>query len=232
MSTEIHAATRRVRLDRERVLRTAIGLADEAGIDGVSMRAIAKQLDVVPMALYKHVAGKGDLLDGMIDIVVAEIAPIQAGVGWKAAMRERILSARSVLRRHPWAAPALESRTAPTPTVVAYIDSMIGLLRAGDFSIDLAHHALHALGSRLMGFSQELFTDAPADGEPAPPPVALGSFPHIAEMLAGISHDDTSVVGPGCDDQFEFEFALDLVLDGLERLRDATVSDSARADGG
>ena len=114
------------------------------------------------------------------------------------------------------------ARTDPTPAVMAYMDSMIGVFRAGGFSTDLTHHALHAMGSRLLGFSQELFEDTPS-AEPAsdaPPPAELAErYPHITELMTAITHEQGSVVGPGCDDQFEFEFALDLLLDGLERLR-------------
>jgi AcrR family transcriptional regulator len=204
------------------VLRGGVALADELGIDALSMRTLAEKLGVVPMALYKHVANKEALLDGMVDVVVAEIDPPVDGTDWKTAVRQRVLSARRSLRRHPWAAAVLESRTHPSPAVLAYIDSMIGMLRAGGFSVDLTHHALHALGSRLYGFTQEVFDDSPSI-DPATQATLVrqmeGRYPHIAEMVRAIHHDAASVVGQGCDDQFEFEFALDLLLDGLDRLR-------------
>ena len=138
-------------------------------------------------------------------------------------MRRRVLSARGALLRHPWASRVMESRTSPTPAVLAYMDSMIGMFRAGGFTIDLTHHAMHTMGSRLLGFSQELF-DETADVGPGMDAETLrelaGTFPHITELVVAITHDQASVVGQGCDDQFEFEFALDLLLDGLERLRD------------
>jgi AcrR family transcriptional regulator len=226
MATQVDAGAQpRVPLSRERVLGTAVALADEGGVDAVSMRRIAQELGVVPMALYKHVANKDELLDGMIDAVVGEIDPPAAGTDWKTAIRRRVLSARGALLHHPWASRVIESRTEPTPTVLAYMDSMIGMFRAGGFSIDLTHHAMHAMGSRLLGFSQELFDDS-VDLDPAATAVMLqrmaGTYPHITELVAAITHDEASVVGQGCDDQFEFEFALDLMLDGLERLRDAT----------
>jgi AcrR family transcriptional regulator len=213
---------RRVRLNRDRVLRAAVALADEAGIDAVSMRKLADELGVVPMALYKHVANKEELLDGMVDIVVGEIDPPANDADWKSAIRMRILSARRSLQRHPWAPGAIESRTNPSPALLAYIDSMIGILRAGGFSADLTHHALHALGSRLYGFTQEIFDDAPPVDPQALEMLVRqmkGSYPHIAEMTQAVFHDEASVVGQGCDDQFEFEFALDLLLDGLDRRR-------------
>jgi AcrR family transcriptional regulator len=214
--------SRRIRLSRDRVLRAAVARADEVGIDALSMRKLAEELGVVPMALYKHVASKEELLDGMVDIVVGEIDPPVIGTDWKSAVRQRILSARRALQRHPWAPGVIESRTNPSPVVLAYIDSMIGMFRAGGFSADLTHHALHAVGSRLYGFTQEVF-DHSQDLDPATQTMLVremaGRYPHIAEMVKTVYHDDASVVGRGCDDQFEFEFALDLLLDGLERRR-------------
>jgi AcrR family transcriptional regulator len=212
-------------LSRERILGTAIALADEGGVESLSMRKIALELGVVPMALYKHVANKDELLDGMVDDVVGEIDPPLADADWKTTIRERVLSARRALLRHPWASQVIESRTDPTPTVIGYMDAMIGIFRAGGFSIDVTHHAMHALGSRLLGFSQELFDDTSGGGaeiEELQQQWMAERYPHITEMVAAISHDDESVVGSGCDDQFEFEFALDLTLDGLERLRTTT----------
>jgi AcrR family transcriptional regulator len=212
-----------VPLSKERVLSAAVALADAQGVEGLSMRKLAQELGVVPMALYKHVANKDELLDAMVDVVVGEIDPPAGGTDWKTALRRRVLSARGALLRHPWASRVMESRTSPTPAVLAYMDSMIGMFRAGGFSIDLTHHAMHAMGSRLLGFSQELF-DETADVGPGMDAETLrelaGTFPHITELVVAITHDQASVVGLGCDDQFEFEFALDLMLDGLERLRD------------
>ncbi|MEV6175937.1 TetR/AcrR family transcriptional regulator C-terminal domain-containing protein [Streptomyces sp. NPDC052016] len=213
-------------MSKERVLDTAVALADEGGVDALSMRRIAQALGVVPMALYKHVANKNELLDGMVDVLVGEIDPPAADTDWKTAVRLRVLSARRMLLRHPWAPEVIESRikarTTPTPAVMEYLDSMIGIFRAGGFSVDLVHHAMHVMGSRLLGFSQELFEDA-SDREPDPdamPPEEMAArYPHITELAMAVTHDRGSVVGAGCDDQFEFEFALDLMLDGLERLR-------------
>ncbi|MBM7077345.1 TetR/AcrR family transcriptional regulator [Micromonospora humida] len=219
---------RRTPLSRDRILRAAVTLADGAGIESLSMRNLAQELGVVPMALYKHVANKDELLDGMIDVVVGEIEPLTPGVGWQPAIRRRVLSARQALRRHPWASLAIESRSTATPAVLGYLDSMIGALRAGGLSADLTHHVMHALGSRILGFSQELFdasrqagrTGPTAPTPPAPlPPEVAARFPHVAEVATAAAHDTGSVVGAGCDDQFEFEFALDLLLDGIERLR-------------
>ena len=215
-------APRRVRLSRDRVLRAAVSIADQIGIEALSMRKLAEELGVVPMALYKHVADKDELLDGMVDIVVGEIAPPASDTDWRSVVRQRILSARRSLQRHPWAPALIESRANPSPVVMEYIDSMIGMFRAGGFSTDVTHHALHTMGSRLYGFSQEVFDDSPSM-DPATRAMLVqeleGRYPHIAEMVEAIYHDEPTVVGGGCDDQFEFEFALDLLLDGLESLR-------------
>jgi len=219
---------RRTPLSRDRILRAAVALADEGGIESLSMRNLAQELGVVPMALYKHVANKDELVEGMIDVVVGEIDAPAPGAGWREVVRRRILSARQALLRHPWAPLAIESRATATPVVLAYLDSMVGTLRAGGFSADLAHHVMHAMGSRMLGFSQELFDGSrqagrsgTANPEPvaAPPPDFADRFPHLAEVAGAAAHDDGSVVGPGCDDQFEFEFALDLLLEGIERLQ-------------
>jgi AcrR family transcriptional regulator len=213
---------RRAPLSRDRVLRAAVALADGVGIDSVSMRKLAQELGVVPMALYKHVANKDELLDGMVDVIVGEIDPAVPSADWRVAVRQRILSARRALRRHPWASRLIESRPAPTPVVLAYLDSMIGMFRAGDFSVDLTHHVMHALGSRMFGFTQELF-DNSVSRDPDVRAAALhrmsGAYPHIVEVASGRGHDGRSAVDPGCDDQFEFEFGLDLLLDGFDRLR-------------
>ncbi|TME88585.1 MAG: TetR/AcrR family transcriptional regulator [Chloroflexi bacterium] len=214
-------APRRAPLSRDRVLRAAVARADKAGIESLSMRRLAEELGVVPMALYKHVANKEELLDGMIDVVVGEIDPPVAGAGWKSAVRQRILSARRALLRHPWASQVMESKQNPTPLVLAYMDTMIGLFRAGGFSVNLTHHVMHTIGSRVLGFSQELFNDSSTiDPEVAAAMMReLGpKFPNVLAIATAASHEEASVVGPGCDDQYEFEFALDLLLDGFERL--------------
>lgn len=157
----------------------------------------------------------------MVDVVVGEIDPPRSETDWKSAVRERILSARRALLHHPWASRVLESRSNPTPILLEYQDSMIGMFRAGGFSVDLTHHVMHALGSRMYGFTQELFDDTqPLDPEMQAMMLReiAGTYPHIAEIVTAVYHDEGSVVGAGCDDQFEFEFALDLLLDGIEGL--------------
>jgi AcrR family transcriptional regulator len=225
MATQIDEdAQPRIPLSADRILHAAVTLADEGGIETATMRRIAQELDVVPMALYRHVANKDEMLGGMVDVVIGEIDRPETGVDWKTAMRDRILSARRMLLRHPWAARVIETRAEPTPAVIGYFDEMIGLFLAGGFSIELTHHALHAMGSRLLGFSQELFDDTP-DVDPEVEVEMYRAmaerYPNIGALVEIVMHDDASVVGGrGCDDQFEFEFALDLMLDGLGQLRD------------
>ncbi|MBT2481823.1 TetR/AcrR family transcriptional regulator [Streptomyces sp. ISL-94] len=217
---------RRTPLNRDRVLRAAVAFADAAGIEALSMRRLAQELGVVPMALYKHVANKEELLDGMVEVVFAGIEGQVPGSDWKSAVRGRILGARAALLAHTWAAQVVRSRTSPTPTVLAYLDSVIGMFRAGGFSTDLTHHMMHALGSRVLGFTEELFDDpaststAPQDdrAQAAAYEAMARRYPHVTELARAVAHDRRSVVGQGCDDRFEFEFALDLLLDGFERL--------------
>ena len=225
-------ARRRVQLSRDRVLRAAVALADNVGIEALSMRNLAEELGVVPMALYKHVANKEELLDGMIDVVVGEIDPPAPGTDWKTAVRQRILSARRALLHHPWASRVIESKKNPTPVVLEYMDAMIGMFRAGGFSVNLTHHVMHTIGSRVLGFTQELFNDS-RTVDPEMQAIMLrelaGKYPYVVEIAGAASHEGESVVGPGCDDQFEFEFALDLLLDGFERLRHAESSETTKS---
>lgn len=223
---------RRTPLSRERVLSAAVALADESGVESLSMRKLAQELGVVPMALYKHVANKEELLDGMVDVIVGEIDTGASGADWKSKVRQRVLAARQILLRHPWARRVIESRTNKSPVVLEYMDAMIGMFRAGGFSVDLTHHVIHAMGSRMWGFTQEVFDDsanAPAEIPPAILHEMAETYPHVMEIAMRADHDDESVVGQGCDDQFEFEFALDLLLDGFERLHQQGWTSSRRA---
>jgi AcrR family transcriptional regulator len=217
--------SQRTPLSRERVLQAAVELADREGLDALSMRRVGQRLGVEAMSLYNHIANKEDLLDGMLDVVLSEIdPPLQDESDWRRVFSERVLSARRALLRHTWASSVLVTRVNPTAQMMAYMDSMIGIVRRAGFSLDLTHHAMHALGSRTMGFAQELFQDSP-DSVVDPETTRqlmnqlAEQFPYAAEIAAQVQHDDASVVGTGCDDQFEFEFGLNLMLDGLERLR-------------
>jgi AcrR family transcriptional regulator len=210
----------RTTLTRERVLRAAVDLADREGIEAVSMRRLGQELGVEAMSLYTHVRSKDDLLDGMVDVVVEGIPTPTGGGDWKSTLRSTILAARGVLLGHRWAPRIIETRSDPGPATLRYMDGVMGIFFAGGFSVDLTHHALHALGSRMMGFAQELYDDSD-DTDPAA--VAefasqmADAFPNVARIALAASHEDG--LGP-CDDDVEFRFALDLILDGLERLRE------------
>jgi AcrR family transcriptional regulator len=211
------------------VLRAAVELADRDGIEGLSMRKLGQELGVEAMSLYNHVANKEAILDGAIELVVGEVLEavedetLSDPGAWKAVTRRRILAAREVMLRHRWAPKVLETRSDMSPLVLRYYDGLLGLMFEGGFSADLAHHAMHAFGSRALGFTQELYeedADVPAETVSAMATQMAAEFPNLAEMLKVVTHDADTTLG-WCDDQFEFEFGLDLLLDGLERRRDA-----------
>ncbi len=209
---------RRARLNRDRVLRAAVALADARGIESLTMRTLGVELGVEAMSLYNHVDNKSDLLDGMIDIVFAEIDLPTSETDWKTAMRRRAISARQILSRHRWATGLMESRTTPGPATLRHHDSVIGILRAAGFSIEMAAHAYSALDSYTYGFAlQEASLPIYPAEETAKVTQAIvarfasGEYPHLTEMA--VEH----ILQPGYSYGNEFEFALDLILDGLDR---------------
>jgi len=220
MSVDAKAQTdRRTPLNRERVLQAAIDLADRDGLDALSMRRLGAELGVEAMALYRHVRDKNDLLDGLIDALVGQIQTISPDRAWKAALRAQAMTARRTLISHPWARRLLEERGTAGPATLDYIESVLAIMREGGFSVDLAHHALHVLGARIFGFNQDIFEDsAPPDRSAPPDPIRAGllvdRYPRVTELATSVSHD--GVLG-ACDDDVEFTFGLDLVLEGLER---------------
>ncbi|MEV7037108.1 TetR/AcrR family transcriptional regulator C-terminal domain-containing protein [Amycolatopsis sp. NPDC051061] len=213
----------RIPLSRERVLRTAVALADEHGLRAVTMRRLADELGAEAMSLYYHVAKKEDVLDGIVDVVAQEInetvARLETGPDWRQTARRRILAARQVFLRHRWAPALFETRSSTSIEVLKYYDALVGLMHEGGFSHNRIHHALHALGSRALGFSQELFD--PSAGASAEVPAELAAqLPNLVGMLSEIAHDDPDSTLGWCDDQAEFEFGLDLILGGLDLLRE------------
>ncbi|MFG1993248.1 TetR/AcrR family transcriptional regulator [Actinoplanes sp. NPDC048988] len=209
------------RLSEEGIVAAAVELADRDGLDGLSMRRLAQHLGVDAMSIYYHLRDKDALLAAMADAVVREIAVEETEGPWTERLRALIMRARGTMLRHPWAVRVLEGRGEPTPAVLRHIDRVLGIMRAGGCSLDLAHHAIHLFGSRLLGFSQDLFDDTPDPSAPPPPAAWAETLPHVAELAAAATTHD----GPlsGCDDEFEFAFALDLLLEGLERRRSADV---------
>ena len=212
------AGNGRGRLNRERVLRAAVALADGGGIESLTMRRLGEDLGVEAMSLYKHVANKDDLLDGMVDLVFAEIELPGDGADWRAAMRERAVSARAALIRHPWATPLMQSRTAPGPATLRHHDTVIGTLRKAGFSVELTAHAFSALDGYIYGFALqqkslpfETLVEAQEVGRQMFARMPEGEFPHLTELT--VQH----ILQPGYDYGDEFEYGLDLILDGLDR---------------
>jgi AcrR family transcriptional regulator len=221
-------ARRRGRLSRERIVAAAIGVADAEGIGAVSMRRLGQELGVDPMSLYRHVGGKDELLGSMTDAVVAQIEPVTEAGGWRAAARATILAARATMVRHPWTAEVIKERPAPTPAELRYLETLIGILRDGGFGLELTHHAIHVLGSRVLGFSQDLYDDSgdtPPEEAAAQVRALEATHPRLAELAAAVTHD--GALG-GCDDDDEFVFSLDLMLEGLDGRRAHQADATAR----
>jgi AcrR family transcriptional regulator len=207
-------------LSRERVLDAAVALADETGLESLSMRKLGEAVGVEAMSLYNHVANKDDLLDGMTDAVFAEIDLPASGNDWRTAMRERAISVRTVLARHPWATPLMQSRTTPGPATMRHHDTVIGTLRAAGFSVELTAHAFSALDSYIYGFALQQRSLPFQTGEEAAgiaetilARFPADEYPHLAELT--VEH----VLQPGYDYGDEFLFGLDLILDGVEKAR-------------
>ncbi|MER5218299.1 TetR/AcrR family transcriptional regulator [Streptomyces sp. NPDC002838] len=209
-------ASARTPLSRERVIRTAVAVADEKGAAALTMRAIAEPLGVEAMSLYHHVAGREDILDGMVDAVFGEIDLPPRDTDWKSAVRHRAVCARAVLRRHPWAIGLMDSRSQPGPATLRHHDAVIGALRAGGFSVPMAAHAISLIDSYLYGFVlQELslpFTGAAELDEVAGAilrEMPADAYPHLTELAT------EHVLKPGYDYADEFTFGLTLILDAL-----------------
>lgn len=218
---------RRAPLTRDRVIAAAVDAADRGGVEAISMRRLGQDLGVEAMALYRHVRNKDDLLDGVLDEIVGQllattVPPVSERVGWQDALRAQVMAARAVMLRHPWARRVVEDRGTDRPAIIAYVNAVLGIMVEGGFSLDLAHHALHVLGSRVFGFSQDLLDDTPAEPATAIDPILADAmaarYPYAAALARSVSHD--GVLGP-CDDDLEFAFGLDLILEGLERRRAA-----------
>lgn len=206
----------RARLSRDRVLQGAVEVADADGAGSLTMRSLAEHLEVKPMALYHHVANKSAILDGIVDLVFSEIALPAVGGEWRAEMRRRAQSARNVLRRHPWAIPLLQSRTNPGAATLQHHNAVIGALRGGGFSVAQTAHAFALLDSYIYGFALSE-TALPINGPETVAEVAESmmwqslteAYPHLAEFSS------EHIMKPGYDFGAEFEFGLDLILDGL-----------------
>jgi AcrR family transcriptional regulator len=222
----------RARLNRDRVLRTAIGLADAEGIERLTMRKLGVELGVEAMSLYNHVSNKEDLLHGMIDAVFAEIELPSPADDWKTALRKRSLSVRDMLSRHPWANGLMDSGTNPGPATLRHHDRVLGTFRNGGFSIAMTAHAFSVLDAYIYGFAKQekglpfdSGEQAAAMAEVMLAHLRADEYPHLAELTS------QHVLQPGYDYADEFTFGLDLVLDGLERARDAENATPPRQQG-
>ncbi|MGH3396013.1 MAG: TetR/AcrR family transcriptional regulator C-terminal domain-containing protein [Streptosporangiaceae bacterium] len=212
------AAKPRTPLNREKILRAALALADANGIESLSMRKLGETVGVEAMSLYNHVPGKADLLNGLIDLVFSEIELPSAEVDWRAAMYERAIAVRAVLSRHRWAIGLMESRTEPGPATLRHHDAVLGCLRQAGFPIALAAHAYALLDSYIYGFAlQEAslpFDTGDDTAELAQAILAqfpVGEYPNLAEFT--FEH----VLQPGYDYGSEYEYGLNLILDGLDK---------------
>jgi len=207
----------RAGLTREHVLNAAIELADEAGVEALTMRRLGQALGVEAMSLYNHVGGKDDLLDGILGLVVDGIARIPELPAWRTAMREQALAARAVVLAHPWLPGLAIARSAAHPAILRYADWIMGLLQAGGLPNQLVHDGMHVLGSRVLGFAQDLFDPDQVKGRPGAEleEIRPDRYPRLFRAIQGVRHDNEA----------EFAFGLDLILDGLEHRR----LDAARA---
>jgi AcrR family transcriptional regulator len=212
----------RARLSKERVLRTAVALADREGLESLSMRKLADELGSGAMSLYHYVPNKERLLDGIVDIVFGEIEPPSTDVDWKTAMRKRAISTREALRRHPWAIGLMEGRTNHGPANLRLHDAVLGCLRAAGFSLEMTVHAYSVQDAYIYGFalqeqdmSPESADDfaAEAQRQMHEYQAVLAEYPHLVEVVGGY------VAKSGYDYATEFLFGLDLILEGLEKLR-------------
>jgi AcrR family transcriptional regulator len=212
---------KRTPLNRERVLRAAIALADERGAEELTMRKLAKELGVEAMSLYNHVANKTDLLDGMVDLVFSEIDAPAAGGDWKAELRKRAVSTREALNRHRWAIGEMEGRTNHGPNNLRLHDAVLGCLRAAGFPIAMTVHAMSVQDAYIYGFAlqqSDMSPETPQDfaGEAQRQmreyAAALADYPHLVEVVGGY------VAEAGYDYDAEFLFGLDVILDRLEQL--------------
>lgn len=208
-----------------------MALADSDGLQVVTMRRLATDLGVEAMSLYHHLPGKDGLLDGLVDSVASEVQAavdglrLGAGEDWRSVLRRRCLAARQVMLRHPWAPGLIGSRTTVPFSVYLIFEGALAVMVGGGLSYHLGHKALHALGSMLLGFVQEAFSPGPM-GDGLDTQATEAEFAALAEALPQLTamvaaevhaHDDPTL--GWCDSQTEFEFTLDLLLDGLERAR-------------
>ena len=213
----------RVALSRERVLEAAVALADESGIGSLTMRKLAQELGVEAMTLYYYVAKKDDILNGIVDIVVGEIELPSPGDEWKQALRRMAISAYEVLVRHRWAASLVLSSSGVSQARLRYMEAILGTLRTAGFSAEMTDHGYHALESHIMGFTLwEVGMDLGSRDDLARKATDFLGALEREELPYIVEHVEQHLKPRRPDDEGEFAFGLDLILDGLEKLRNAT----------
>ena len=205
----------RQKLSRDLVLRTALHIADEDGIEAVSMRRLGQALHVEAMSLYKHVAGKEDILDGIADLVMDEVPVPDRDLPWRIALRQSAIATYRALLRHPWAGPVLESRRNPGPRRTGYLDAVVSILLGAGFSLPDVARAFMAVDSHVYGFALTVLA-WPFDLRDSPEQAAIMADETFGDAFPGLrAMAELAIVGPGVP--VEIEFGLDLILDGLER---------------
>jgi AcrR family transcriptional regulator len=223
MTTQTTAqAQPRAPLSRELVLQTALRLADQGGLESLSMRKLGQELGVEAMALYYHFANKDEIVDGIVDLVFSEIDLPAAGTDWKPAMRQRAISLRDALLRHRWSIGLMEARRNPGPANLRHHDAVIGNLRAAGFDMELVAHAYSALDAYIYGFALTKMNlpfdsgdDVAAMAQDMLEPFPVDEYPNLVAFIT------EHAMKPGYDFGNEFEYGLDLVLDGLAATRDS-----------
>jgi AcrR family transcriptional regulator len=222
MATQAHPRQEpRIPLSRERILRAAIELADQGGIEALSMRKLGQELGVEAMSLYNHVANKDDLLDGIVEAVTAEIDLPPEGTDWKAAIRHTAIASHEVFLRHRWACNLMMHRPKASTVRMQWMEAVLRTLREAGFSADMTHHAYHALDSHITGFTLwqvnmpfETKAELVDMAQDFMRQIPVDEYPYVIE------HAEQHLAPSSPDGATEFEFGLDLILDGLERLRD------------
>jgi AcrR family transcriptional regulator len=205
-------------LTRVRIIEGAVKLADDIGVDALTIRKLATSLTVKPMTIYHYVANKEAIVDGMVDEVFNEIDLPSVDTDWKRAIRERSISARAVLVKHPWAVPLMESRSTPGPATLRHHDAVLGCLRNGGLSVAMTAHAYALIDAFIYGFAiQEASLPATSGEEMAElveevfDMASADEYPYLTELTT------EHILQPGYDFGNEFEFGLNLILDGLEK---------------
>ncbi len=222
MASQIESRAKpRTPLSRERVLRAAMAMADEGGIESLSMRKLADVLGVKAMSLYNHVANKADVVDGIVDAAWGEIVVPSGEADWKTEIREIAISAHETMLRHPWAS-GLQMRETPGPARFRYGEALLGCFRKAGFSKNLTYHAYHIIEGYILGFTFQVLNYQAVDPEQFAGIAAsflrgefLAEYPHFTEHVQ--QHMEPE---PGQDDVNAYELGIDLILDGLERVRD------------